>query len=275
MVFDAIKRLVDYAIGKKIIGPEDRVFSTNSLLAILGLDEYEEPTAEGESVATDNLEQILGELCDYAASHGLLVADTVAGRDLFDTRLMAVFVDRPTNVIARFRELYAKSPKEATDWFYRYAKDTDYVREYRVKKDLKWQTPTPYGDLDITINLSKPEKDPRDIAAAKLLKQSSYPKCQLCAENEGYAGRLDYPARETLRIIPLDFAGERYFLQYSPYSYFNEHCIVFNEKHIPMAVDHACFAHLMAFERLFPHYILGSNADLSIVGGSILTHDHY
>lgn len=272
MVYQSIKKLVSYALEKKLITEEDRIYCTNCLLAILGLDDYEEPK---ETYANVDLESTLKELLDYAYENGLIKENSTVYRDLFDTKLMSVFVDRPSHVIAEFQKKYAESPKVATDWFYQFSKDTDYIRAYRVKKDLKWQTETAYGNLDITINLSKPEKDPKAIAAAKLMKQSSYPKCQLCPTNEGYAGRLNHPARETIRIIPLDFEGHRYYFQYSPYSYFNEHCIVFNSEHVPMAVNHACFQHLVDFTRLFPHYMLGSNADLPIVGGSILTHDHY
>lgn len=272
MIYQSIKKIVTYALEKNLIEEEDAIFCTNSLLAILHLDEYEEPE---ETYSDVDLESTLKEILDWAFEQKLFPENTTVYRDLFDTKLMSVFVDRPSNVIAHFNKLYQESPVKATDWFYQFSKDTDYVRAYRIKKDLKWQTQTDYGDLDITINLSKPEKDPKAIAAAKLMKQSSYPKCQLCPTNEGYAGRLNHPARETIRIIPLNFDGKKYYMQYSPYSYFNEHTIVFNAKHIPMAINHACFEHLLAFVKLFPHYILGSNADLPIVGGSILTHDHY
>lgn len=272
MIDQSIKKLVTYALEKKLIRPDDAIYCTNALLSILGLDEYSSPADEYENV---DLESTLKKILDYAYEKGLFKENTTVYRDLFDTKLMSVFVDRPSNVIREFKRRYNKSPKDATDWFYKFSQDTDYIRSYRVKKDLKWKTNTQYGNLDITINLSKPEKDPRDIAAAKLLKQSSYPKCQLCPTNEGYAGRVNHPARETIRIIPLELSGKKYFFQYSPYSYFNEHSIVFNEEHVPMAIDHDCFEHLLGFVEMFPHYILGSNADLPIVGGSILTHDHY
>lgn len=272
MIYNSIKKLVTYALEKKLIKKEDSYYATNSLLGILKLDEYEEPQEEYENV---DLESTLSEILDYAYEKGLIPENTVVYRDLFDTKIMSVFVDRPSNIVKEFNTKYRLDPKKATDWFYKYSQDTDYIRNYRVKKDLKWQTSTPYGDLDITINLSKPEKDPKAIAAAKLLKQTSYPKCQLCPTNEGYEGRVNHPARETLRIIPLKLAGKDYYFQYSPYSYFNEHAIVFNKEHIPMVVNRDCFEHLLGFVEKFPHYMLGSNADLPIVGGSILTHDHY
>ncbi len=272
MIDNSIKKLVTYALEKNLITADDRTFCINSILHILKLDEYTEPAETYKDV---DLESTLKEILDWAYEHHLFAENSVVYRDLFDTYLMSVFTDRPSNVIAKFNADYKISPKTATDNFYRFSRDTDYIRSYRVKKDLKWTTATPYGDLDITINLSKPEKDPKAIAAAKLLKQSAYPKCQLCPENEGYAGRLNHPARETIRIIPLTLGGKSYFFQYSPYSYFNEHCIVFNRFHTPMVIDHNCFTHLLDFVRIFPHYILGSNADLPIVGGSILTHDHY
>ena len=271
-IYSSIKKLVTYALEKHLIEEEDVTFCTNSLLHILKLDEYVETE---ETFRDVDLESTLKEILDWAYENKLIAENSVVYRDLFDTYLMSVFTDRPSNVIRKFEEDYRVSPKTATDNFYRFSRDTDYIRSYRIKKDLKWVTATPYGDLDITINLSKPEKDPKAIAAAKLLKQSAYPKCQLCPSNEGYAGRLNHPARETIRIIPLTLGGKRYYFQYSPYSYFNEHCIVFNQEHVPMVVDRDCFVHLLEFVQKFPHYILGSNADLPIVGGSILTHDHY
>ncbi len=270
-VFLSIKKLVDYALEKKLIPVEEKVYSTNLLLDVLNLDEYEEPEETFEKV---ELEPVLNELLDYAVSKNL-IEDSIVYRDLFDTRIMNCFTPRPQTVIAHFNELYKKSPKKATSWYYQFSQDTDYVRSYRIKKDLRWKVKTEYGNIDITINLSKPEKDPKAIAAAKLMKQSSYPKCQLCKENEGYRGRVNHPARETIRTIPLSLAGDDFYFQYSPYSYFNEHCIVFNAKHVPMVIDEAALKHLLAFVEKFPHYILGSNADLPIVGGSILTHDHY
>ena len=267
----AIKKIVTYALEKKLILPEEEVYSTNLLLDVLNLDEYNQPEENFKDV---DLESTLKELLDYAVEEHL-IEDSVVYRDLFDTRIMNCFTPRPSSVIAEFQKRYKNSPEEATSWYYQFSKDTDYVRSYRIKKDLRWKVETEYGDMDITINLSKPEKDPKAIAAAKTMKQSSYPKCQLCKENEGYRGRVNHPARETIRIIPLNLAGDDFFMQYSPYSYFNEHCIVFNSKHVPMVINESALKHLLAFVEMFPHYLLGSNADLPIVGGSILTHDHY
>lgn len=268
----SIKKLACYAREKGLISQEEVSYSINLLLDVLDLDGYEEPKEEFHDV---DLESTLKELLDFAAEKGLLKENSVVYRDLFDTKIMNCFLPRPDSVNAEFAARLKKSPKEATDWFYQFSKDSDYIRDYRVKKDLRWQVTTVYGDLDITINLSKPEKDPKAIAAAKLLKQSSYPLCQLCKENMGYRGRVNHPARETIRIIPLQLNGDNFYLQYSPYSYYNEHCIVFNSEHVPMVIDEKALRHLIAFVDRFPHYLLGSNADLPIVGGSILTHDHY
>lgn len=268
-----IKKLSTYALERGLITPFEKDYSINLLLDVLDLDSYEEPAEEYHDV---NLEETLNEILDYAFEKGLIKENSVVYRDLFDTKVMNCFLPRPEEVVETFYSLYyQESPKEATSWYYEFSKDSDYIRDYRVKKDLRWKTKTKYGNIDISINLSKPEKDPKAIAAAKLLKQSSYPKCQLCKENMGYRGRVNHPARETIRIIPIKLAGDDFFLQYSPYSYYNEHCIVFNSNHIPMVIDENCLKHLLAFVEMFPHYILGSNADLPIVGGSILTHDHY
>ena len=272
MIYNTIKKLATYALEKGLITEEERAYSINLLLDVLNLDEYDEPSEEYVNV---DLESTLKEILDYAASNNLLENDSIVYRDLFDTKVMNCFTPRPQSVIDKFYSLFEDSPKEATDWYYAFAKNTDYVRDYRIKKDLKWTSPTIYGDLDITINLSKPEKDPKAIAAAKLMKQSSYPKCMLCVENEGYRGRVNHPARETIRTIPLDLEGDKFYFQYSPYSYYNEHCIVFNEKHIPMVINEPALKHLFAFVSKFPHYMLGSNADLPIVGGSILNHEHF
>ncbi|MCD7882888.1 MAG: UDP-glucose--hexose-1-phosphate uridylyltransferase [Lachnospiraceae bacterium] len=221
------------------------------------------------------LPDILGEICDYAYEAGILEENTIGYRDLFDTKVMGLLVDRPSNVIRHFWELYQIDPKLATDTHYKFSQDTDYIRRYRIARDMKWVAPTEYGDLDITINLSKPEKDPKAIAAARNAKQSAYPKCQLCMENEGYAGRLNHPARQNHRIIPVTINGSPWYFQYSPYVYYNEHCIVFNSQHVPMKIERATFAKLLDFVTQFPHYFVGSNADLPIVGGSILSHDHF
>ena len=271
MVYEAIKKLVTYGMETGLISEEEKIYSTNLILDVLKLDDYEEPEESYEKV---ELEPVLKELLDYAVEKGL-IEDSVVYRDLFDTRLMNCLVPRPSQVIKTFKEKYAASPEEATNYYYKLSHDSDYIRRYRVCKDMKWVTKTEYGDIDITINLSKPEKDPKAIAAAKLAKQSGYPKCQLCRENEGYAGRTNHPARENHRIIPITINGGQWGFQYSPYVYYNEHCIVFNGQHVPMKVERATFVKLFDFIKLFPHYFIGSNADLPIVGGSILSHDHF
>lgn len=268
---EGIAALVQYGIDRELITEDERVYSTNLLLDIFGEEEYEEPESLAEGM---ELEQILKNLLDIAVEKGL-TQDSVVYRDLFDTRIMNAITPRPAEVIRRFREKYAVSPEEATDFFYRFSQDTDYIRRYRLCKDERWTVESPYGTIDLSINLSKPEKDPRAIAAAKLAKQSGYPKCLLCMENVGYAGRVNHPARHTHRIIPLTINDSEWGLQYSPYGYYNEHCIVFNGKHVPMKIERATFQKLFDFVGQFPHYFLGSNADLPIVGGSILSHDHY
>lgn len=271
MINSSIKKLVAYGLETGLIPPEEKIYSTNLLLDVLGLDEYEDDGSEYSGV---NLEETLKEILDYAVEHGI-IEDGIVYRDLFDTKVMNCLMPRPKTVIDAFNSLYEKSPKEATDYFYKLSQDSDYIRRYRVCKDMKWVTPTEYGDIDITINLSKPEKDPKAIAAAKLAKQSAYPKCQLCMENVGYAGRTNHPARENHRVIPITINGTEWGFQYSPYVYYNEHCIVFNGEHTPMKVERNTFVKLFDFIKLFPHYFLGSNADLPIVGGSILSHDHF
>ena len=221
------------------------------------------------------MEDILKNLLDAAYDRYIIKSNDVVTRDLFDTRLMGVLVAKPSQIIKEFWEHYEESPEAATNFFYKFSQDTDYIRRYRIKKDMRWKVDSPYGEIDITINLSKPEKDPKAIAAAKNAKQSAYPKCQLCMENEGYAGRMNHPARQNHRIIPLTINGSKWGFQYSPYVYYNEHCIVFNGEHVPMKIDRNAFRKLFDFVKQFPHYFLGSNADLPIVGGSILTHDHF
>ena len=270
MSYQAIKDLVGYALRTGLIEEYDRTWAVNSLLQAMGLDSWEEP----QQVKDRPLEDILKELLDAAAARGRIEDDTTS-RDLFDTELMGRLTPRPAQVIREFQRLYQADPKAATDWFYRFSQDTDYIRRYRIARDVKWKAATPYGDMDITINLSKPEKDPKAIAAAKAAPQTSYPKCQLCRENEGYAGRLNHPARQNHRIVPITIHQEDWFLQYSPYVYYNEHCIVLNGRHTPMKIDGATFRRLLDFIRQFPHYFVGSNADLPIVGGSILSHDHF
>ncbi|WP_295210750.1 UDP-glucose--hexose-1-phosphate uridylyltransferase [Ruminococcus sp.] len=272
MIFDSIKKLVTYGLESGLIKESDRVYATNRLLEALGLEEYEEPSEEFKDV---DLESTLKELLDYAVEKGL-TENSVVYRDLFDTKLMGLLTPRPSEVDTMFWGLYDhQSPKAATEYFYKLSQDTDYIRRYRVKKDMRWIAPTEYGDLDITINLSKPEKDPKAIAAAKLAKQSGYPKCLLCYENVGYAGRVNSPARQNHRVISLKINGGDWGLQYSPYVYYNEHCILFNKKHTPMVIDRSAFEKLFDFVGQFPHYFIGSNADLPIVGGSILSHEHF
>ena len=272
MIEESIAKLVQYGMEQGLLQEEDRIYAINRILEILKLDDYQEPEQVPEH---PDLEETLNELLDYAAEKGLMEHNSVVYRDLFDTKLMDCLMPRPSEVTAKFRELYQKSPVEATDYFYKLSQDSNYIRRYRIKKDMRWSVPSPYGDIDISINLSKPEKDPKAIAAAKLAKQSGYPKCLLCKENVGYAGRVNHPARQNHRIIPLKINGTDWGFQYSPYVYYNEHCIVFNFEHIPMKIERATFVKLFDFIKLFPHYFIGSNADLPIVGGSILSHDHY
>ena len=265
-----VRQLIDYALDKELICEEEVNYSINSLLGILGVAEYNAPDA----VPAAELEEILGALCDYAAENGLIENNSVVYRDLFDTKLMGAITPRPGEVIRNFAALYCIAPEAATDYFYNLCRASDYIRTYRVAKDLKWTYNGEYGELDITVNLSKPEKDPKAIAAAKLLPQSGYPKCLLCPENEGHYGNAGKPARQTIRLIPLKIAGRDWFMQYSPYVYYNEHCIVLSKEHTPMKIDRNTFARALDFVEQFPHYFVGSNADLPIVGGSILSHDH-
>lgn len=274
MIQKNIRELVQYGLLTGLIEEEDKIYTTNRLLELFGLDELDESDEKIE-VTADDLERILGEMLDYAYERGILSENGVVYRDLFDTKIMSMLVPRPSEVIGKFQEKYERDPKEATDYFYKLSQDTDYIRRYRIRKDQKWVSATKYGDLDITINLSKPEKDPKAIAAAKNAKQSGYPKCLLCMENEGYAGRINHPARQNHRVIPVTINGSHWGFQYSPYVYYNEHCIVFNSRHIPMKIEHDTFCKLFDFVKQFPHYFVGSNADLPIVGGSILSHDHF
>lgn len=285
MIQNAVNKLVAYAISTGLIEKEDIIYTVNSLLIELSLDsaDYEITDIEKmakevpseEAALSQYLEDTLKEIDDYAAANGLIENDSVVYRDLFDTKIMGLMVERPSAIIKKFNEKYEKSPQKATDYYYNLSKNSDYIRRYRIAKDMKWIAPTEYGDLDITINLSKPEKDPKAIAAARNAKQSGYPKCQLCWENEGYSGRVDHPARENHRIIPVTIQNSKWGFQYSPYVYYNEHCIVFNSQHIPMKIEHNTFCKLFDFVKAFPHYFVGSNADLPIVGGSILSHDHF
>jgi len=274
-IYLLIDQLVAYAVAENLISPQDKIWAVNQLLSLLQLDEYKPSGFKGKLPKYPCA--ILHGICDYAAGKKLFSPDTVTQRDLFDTKLMGVFAAKPSEVIDRFFALQKKSPKKATDWFFHDAKALDYVRTERLAKNVAWKARTPYGQLDITINMSKPEKDPKDIAAALHAKPADYPKCLLCKENEGYAGHIKHPARQNLRLIPLDLLKDKnpWFLQYSPYGYYNEHCILLSAKHEPMKLTENSFARLLNFVDLLPHYFIGSNADLPIVGGSILTHDHF
>ena len=273
MIQDDIRQLTAYGIKTGLVLKEDEIYTINRLLEIFELDELSEPTEDMPE--EPDLEMILQRMLDYAYEKGILAENSVVYRDLFDTKIMSVLMPRPSEVIRTFRALYQESPRKATDYYYKLSCDSDYIRRYRIKKDRKWIVPTEYGDLDITINLSKPEKDPKAIAATKSAKQAGYPKCLLCKENEGYAGRVNHPARQNHRIVPVTIQGDEWGFQYSPYVYYNEHCIVFNGKHVPMKIEHNTFCKLFDFVKQFPHYFVGSNADLPIVGGSILSHDHF
>ena len=266
-----IQDLVEYAVRVGLANPLDRTFFINRLMNALKVSAFE---PSREALSDRSLEELLGELCDYAVANGVIPDNGITGRDLFDTELMGILTPLPSTIIAEFNRLYEKSPEAATDYYYKLSCDSDYIRTYRVKKDLKWLYTGKYGTLDITVNLSKPEKDPKAIAAAKKQKQSGYPKCAICRENEGYAGSLTQAARQSHRIIPITMAGQPWYLQYSPYVYYNEHCIALSAAHTPMKIDRSSFVKLLDFVTVFPHYFLGSNADLPIVGGSILTHDH-
>ena len=271
MIYESIKKLVQYGINTGLTPESERIYTTNLLLDLFKEDSYEDVSCDLDNIV---LEDVLKDLLDEAVRRGI-IEDSIGYRDLFDTKLMNCLVPRPAQIQSEFWEKYETSPETATDYYYKLSQDSDYIRRYRIKRDRKWTVDTKYGTLDITINLSKPEKDPKAIAAAGKAKSSSYPKCQLCMENEGYAGRLDHPARENHRIIPITIQGKKWGFQYSPYVYYNEHCIVFNGEHTPMKIDRNAFAKLFDFIKLFPHYFLGSNADLPIVGGSILSHDHF
>lgn len=270
MIQESIKKLVCYGIEKGLVNKRDEIYVTNRILEILDIDEFE----CSENFSDVNLEETLKELLDFAVEKGI-IEDNITARDLFDTKLMGALLPLPSYVTNKFYELYKVSPKTATDYYYNFSCDSDYIRRYRIKKDLKWEAETEYGTLDITINLSKPEKDPKAIAAAKNAPQAGYPKCLLCKECEGYAGRMNFPARQNHRIIPVRINDSDWFFQYSPYVYYNEHCIVFNGEHSPMSINPGTFRKLFDFVKQFPHYFVGSNADLPIVGGSILSHDHF
>ena len=265
-----ILELVNYSLECGICEREDEAYVTARVLEIFGLSDF----APEEITERRALADILSDLCDKAYEKGLLASNTVVYRDLFDTALMGAFMPRPSETIRIFEEKYARRPSEATDWFYKLSCDSNYIRRDRIARDMKWSVSSSYGEIDITVNLSKPEKDPKAIAAAKLLPQTDFPRCALCHENEGFAGNVSKPARQTLRQIPFDMAGEKWFIQYSPYVYYNEHCIALSAEHVPMKIDERSFLKLLGFVEHFPHYFIGQNADLPIVGGSILSHDH-
>lgn len=269
MIFNAIEALVLYGIQTGLIDHNESVYTRNRLLDVLHEDGF-----EAAEPMKGTLPDILKVLTDHAVQKGLC-ADTSESRDIYDTRLMNCLTPRPGEVNRRFFALYAQSRQAATDWFYRFSGDVNYIRRDRIARDRRWKVQSEYGEIDITINLSKPEKDPRDIAAAGKAKMTAYPLCQLCVENVGYAGRIGHPARANHRVLPIDICGEEWFFQYSPYVYYNEHCIVFNGDHIPMVISKKAFEKLFDFVRQFPHYFVGSNADLPIVGGSILSHEHF
>ena len=272
MINAAISKLATYALRTGLIEACEYAWAINSILDVLKLDSYTDPGQEWGEI---DLPAVLDELMDDAYARGVLSENSIVYRDLFDTELMGRLTPRPAQVVGKFQALYAEDPAKATDWYYQFSQDTNYIRRDRIAKDMQWKAPTQYGELDITINLSKPEKDPKAIAAARNLPASNYPRCALCAENEGYAGRVNHPARQNHRIVPITINNSPWFLQYSPYVYYNEHCICLNSQHIPMVIDRACFGKLLDFVRQFPHYFVGSNADLPIVGGSILAHDHF
>ena len=271
MICEKITELVSYAEQKNLIESCDKVWAINRLLEIFSLDDY----TPCEMSEIRPLEEIFADLLDYAAEKEMIDGSSIVERDLFDTKLIGAITPPPSVVISKFDQLYKDSPKKATDWYYDFSQNTDYIRRYRIAKDMKWKANTDYGEIDITINLSKPEKDPKAIAAAGKAKASGYPKCLLCKENIGYAGRLNHPARQNHRAIPFDICGDSWFMQYSPYVYYNEHCIFFNANHTPMKIDRSAFAKLLEIVKVFPHYFVGSNADLPIVGGSILSHEHF
>jgi len=273
MINEYINELVAYGLNQGLVDPEDEVYVTNRLLELFQLTEHEGTAKEVRSER--ELSQVLNDMLEYACRQGMLEEETITEKDLFDTKIMGILTPHPSVVRRQFWDKYNISPKAATDFYYQFSQATNYIRKDRIAKDEKWTANTEFGAMDITINLSKPEKDPRDIAKAGKAKKSGYPSCLLCKENEGYAGHISHPARQNHRIIPITLCGEQYNLQYSPYVYYNEHCIVFNDRHIPMKIDKAVFAKLLDFVRQFPHYTAGSNADLPIVGGSILSHDHF
>lgn len=272
-IYKEIQRLLKYGLLKKLIVEEDKIYTRNKLMEIFKLDDFEFVPEEEENLECPS--DILDNMLNWSFENKILVSNSPVYRDLLDSKIMDALLDRPSTIINNFYSLYKESPKKATDYYYNLSRSSDYIRVDRIKKDLAWKSSTKYGELDITINLSKPEKDPKAIAAALSIKATSYPKCLLCKENEGYSGRINHPGRNNHRIIPLTLAGDPWFIQYSPYVYYNEHCIVFNGEHVPMKISKTTFDRILEFTEKFPHYFIGSNADLPIVGGSILSHDHF
>ncbi len=271
MINYEINRLLNFGLQQGLIHEEDKIYASNMILGLLKIDEFE-PEEIDETLTTPT--PILENILDYAVTKNM-IEDTVTERDLLDTNIMNCLMPRPSEVIAKFKKIYAESPEKATDYYYKLSIASNYIRKDRIDKNMVWKAATEYGDLDITVNLSKPEKDPKEIAKAKSYKSTSYPKCLLCKENEGFYGHINHPARQTHRIIPMNLGTQKYFMQYSPYTYYNEHCIIFNSEHVPMKINRKAFANLLNFVDILPHYFAGSNADLPIVGGSILSHDHY
>ena len=271
MIYTHVQRLIDYAIKHNLITKDDIFVVRNSIIDLLGLSDWQDREVE---TVSDSIEEILAPIIAYATEKGI-IAETANSRDLFDTRVMGLLAPFPREIIAEFNRRYAISPEDATNWYFDISRALNYVRAERIAKDRKWKFDSEYGTLDITINLSKPEKDPKDIIMAKGTTASSYPKCQLCMENAGFAGHISHPARQNLRPIPITVSGEPWALQYSPYGYYSEHCIAFNTAHVPMKVDGAVFAKLFDIIDYLPHYFIGSNAGLPIVGGSILAHEHF
>lgn len=268
-----IDKLVSYAIKKNLIEMEDATYCTNRVLALLQCDDYS-PTEE-TFTENDTIAEILDSLLKYASSKNLVDYESIVSKDIFDTEIMGIFTDRPSNITKKFYSLYEQSPELATQYFYKLSNDNNYIRKDRIDKNIKWTTPSEYGNIEITINMSKPEKDPKAIALAGKQKSVAYPKCQLCMQNVGYKGRVNHPARANHRVIPVEICGQPWGFQYSPYVYYNEHCILLNQAHTPMKIDRSAFEKLLDFVEKFPHYIIGSNADLPIVGGSILSHEHF
>lgn len=264
-----INQLINYGLENQMISLYDVDYSINMLLDLFKLDCFERTTVEKIDYYL-----LIEDMLDYAVKVGL-IEDNITERDLFDTKIMNCIMPRPSEVVNKFYQLYDENKQKATQYFYDLSIHSNYIRKARTDKNIKFSHYYKYGDIQISINLSKPEKDPKEIAKAKLAKSTGYPKCLLCKENVGYAGNMNHPARQTHRIIPLDLNGKTYNFQYSPYVYYNEHCIIFNNEHVPMVINRQTFENLFTFIEKFPHYMIGSNADLPIVGGSILTHDHY